>query len=292
MVESAVASVILDDQYDLGESPYWDVVMRALVWIDVARAYIWRLSPETGALQSWHVDGGLNAVVPRHRGGMILARDLDFSAFDPVSGVAETIARVNVADAHIVLNDAKCDSRGRLWCGGQAGWDSPNVCHLYRMEADGTVVSVLEGVTISNGMGWSPDDRTMYFIDSAERRVDKFDFECERGTIARRRPLVEVKADQGIPDGLCVDNQGGIWVALWGGGAVHRYTPEGILDGRVSVPAPFVTSCAFGGPDLSDLFITTARAMSNTQIEERRDGGGLFVYRAGVRGSAPNQFAG
>ena len=152
---------------------------------------------------------------------------------------------------------------------------------------------MLEHVTTSNGIDWSPDARRMYYVDTATRRIDVFDFDVETGTIANRRPFVEVPIRAGKPDGLIVDAEGGVWLALWGGSAIQRYTPDGTLERTVALPVTHPTKCAFGGPDLGDLFITSARSPVPENARAAQPHAGSVLHcRPGVTGRLPTPFAG
>jgi sugar lactone lactonase YvrE len=189
------------------------------------------------------------------------------------------------------MNDGACDRAGRFWAGTMALDERPGAGALYRLDRDGRVETMLRPVTISNGIDWTGDDRRMYFIDSPTQSVDLFDFDATTGAIANRRTFVRIPPDAGVPDGLTVDAGEGVWVALWGGGAVHRYTPDGALDCVVRLPVTHPTSCAFGGDDLRDLYITTAAiALDARERERQAHAGGLFRCRPGFVGREPNRF--
>jgi len=181
------------------------------------------------------------------------------------------------------MNDGGCDPLGRFYCGSMATDESTGAGKLYRLDADLTVTVVLDGVTISNGLAWSRDGGTAYYVDSATQRIDQF-----TGDLADRRPFVTVPKEAGTPDGLCLDAEGGVWVALWDGGAVHRYGPDGSLDAVIPMPVTRPTACAFGGPDLADLYITTSRPSA----DDPKPSGALFRARPGVTGFADYGFAG
>jgi sugar lactone lactonase YvrE len=186
------------------------------------------------------------------------------------------------------MNDAACDSRGRLWAGSMHRAYQPGTGTLYRFDPDRTLTPMLDDLTISNGMDWSPDDTTMYFVDSMTKGVDAFDFHADAGTIANRRQVISISEEDGLPDGMAVDEDGRLWVCLWEGSAVRCYSPVGEIDGIVHVSAPRVTSCAFGGPDLDVLYITTA----NGSERDTPEAGGIFAARLGIRGPSTRCFAG
>jgi sugar lactone lactonase YvrE len=192
-----------------------------------------------------------------------------------------------------MMNDGKCDPAGRFWAGTKDIEGHRPFGSLYRLEPDHTLVRVLTDVTISNGLGWSPDHETMYYIDSPTHRIDMFDFEVETGSVSNRRSLVELSRAWGLPDGMTVDEEGFLWVAFWDGSAVRRIAPDGRVASVVELPVSRVTSCAFGGDDLADLYVTTARnGLSEAELRSQPSAGGLFRLHPPVRGLPPHAFAG
>ncbi len=191
-------------------------------------------------------------------------------------------------DESVRMNEGGCDPDGRFWCGSMAYDQRPGGARLYRLDPDGTVHVGLEGVTVSNGLEWSPDGTLAYYDDTATHRVDVFDYDRDVG-LTGRRPFVRLSDDE-RPDGLTVDAEGGVWVALNGSGVVHRYTPDGVLDGVVEVGAAQVTACTFGGPNLDQLFITTSR--ENLPPDADPQAGSLFRADVGVAGRPVREFAG
>jgi sugar lactone lactonase YvrE len=187
------------------------------------------------------------------------------------------------------FNDAACDARGRLWAGTLSTVRAPGTAALYRFEAGGAPERALVGATVSNGLDWDADATRLYYVDSVTQSVDAIDFDLDRGRLGARRVFVRMDPAHGMPDGLCVDSEGGVWVALFGGGAVRRYDTAGRLDLHVALPVSHPTSLAFGGPDLRELYVTSAR---------RPDGGGaapggsLLRLRPGVAGRLPTPFGG
>ena len=196
-------------------------------------------------------------------------------------------------DPSMRANDGKCDPQGRLWAGTMAFEATVGRGRLVRIDPDGTLTRHLDGLTIANGIGWSPDGRTLYFIDSAHGAIDAFDFDPGPGTISRRRPFARIPAPEGQPDGLAVAADGSLFVAVWDGGELRRYRPDGSLMARLPVPAARPTSCCFGGTDLGDLYVTSARqGLSSEDVRRQPHAGDVFVLRPGVTGLATTPFAG
>jgi sugar lactone lactonase YvrE len=216
-------------------------------------------------------------VLAVERGFALEASDGTLTVLDPVW-----------TDDGVRMNEGGCDPDGRFWCGSMAYDQAPGAAAMYRLEPDGSVRVAFEGVTVSNGLEWSPDGSLAYYDDTATHRVDVFDYDSAAG-LTGRRPFVTLP-DDGNPDGLTVDAEGGVWVALHGSGAVHRYDPDGRLDAVIDVPTPQVTACTFGGPQRDQLFITTSR--QGLRPDEDPPAGSLFRVDPGVRGLPVREFAG
>lgn len=281
--------LVLDARSTLGEGPLWDARTSELLWVDIPRGAVHRFDPQTGADREFDAGGFVGAVVPRTSGGYVLAVQNGFAAADVDRGV-QLFAAVEPDRPETRMNDGACDSRGRFWAGTMNVDCVTCSGSLYRLDADGGVTRMLTDVTISNGIGWSLDDRVMYFVDTMTRGVDAFDFEPETGAIAARRRLVTIEAGAGDPDGITVDAEGCLWVALWEGWAVRRYAPDGTQLGTVEVPVARVTKPAFGGDELADLYITTAAP--EEPDPEQPHAGGIFRAQPGVAGRPTNAFAG
>jgi sugar lactone lactonase YvrE len=263
----------------LGESPVWDPRNNELVWVDIRGGRVYWWVPGASDARSLHVGHTVSAIAPRKTGGYMLATRSGFAVLDS-AGAFALVAEVEADIPVNRMNDGKVDPRGRFWAGTMSETDEPGAGSLYRLNLDGSVAKVVEGVTISNGLGWSPDSTTMYYVDSLAHSLDAFDFAEETGQVTARRVVAEVPPALGLPDGLAVDEQGYIWVALHSGSAVQRYSPDGELDTRIELPVTLVTSCTFAGPDYKDLYITTA-------VDPERDehlAGSLFVHRPRVGG--------
>lgn len=285
------AELVRDACAELGEGPVWDTARTRLWWVDILRGRVNWWDPASG--ENGFVDVGrpVGAVVPRRSGGLLVATNLGFEALDPDTGRIELLVPVEADSADTRMNDGKCDPSGHFWAGTMALDATPGAGALYRLGPNGAD-QVLSGVTISNGLAWDQRRGAMYFIDTGEHAVDAFDWEPDSGRIDHRRRLVEIPGERGLPDGMAIDADGYLWVALCYGWCLHRYSPAGRLDHVVTLPVSLVTSCAFGGDDLSDLYITTGTL--GLQEPERRaqpGAGGVFRLRPGIAGIPAPAFA-
>ena len=252
----------------LGEGPYWVPEDDCLLWVDIEggrlhRTYFPSAETVTDSLSA------VSAAFPAERGSQWSTR---------------IIAEVPARDG-LRFNDAGVDPAGRVWAGSMHIPEAEPVGELYRLDPGGRLTTVLKGVTVSNGLGWSPDGTRMYYADSPLGRVDVFDYDPATGEASARRTFADLSAAEGVPDGLTVDLDGCVWVAMWGGSALRRLTPFGEQDAVLPVPASQPTSCAFGGPDLADLFITTANVgLSESERAEQPLAGRLLHVRPGPIG--------
>jgi len=278
MNAGAKAVACTTEQTQLGEGARWDARRDELLRVDILAGRVWRdRIADDGALlpvRAYQVPGTVGAIAPvQDDGGWLLAAGRGF-AYLAEDGALGSLAEI--APTGTRMNDAACDPQGRFWAGTvapQAGGAA-----LYRLDADGQVERVLDGLTISNGLGWSPDGGTMYLADSGPRVIHAFAFDGRHGTLSQDRILVRVPQDVGAPDGLTVDAAGDLWVAIYGGGCVHRYSPAGDLRQVLHVPAQQSTSCAFAGPGLDRLYVTTATEHWSDEARRAQPGAGL-VYR-------------
>lgn len=268
---------------DHGEGPVWWPAWGGLRWVDMLTGDILTLAGD--AVTRTRVGEVAAAFRPRRSGGMVIAVERGFALADESGGV-RALPEIWSDDA-VRMNDGACDPDGRFYCGSMAYDAAEGRGALYRLDPDGTVSVVLTGATISNGLAWSPDGTIAYYVDTPTHRVDVFDYDRERG-LHGRRPFVSIPAAAGVPDGLTVDAAGGVWVAMYGGGAVLRFRPDGTPGGRVELPARDVTACTFGGPSLDRLYITTSRIGG----DESPLAGALFRADVGVRGRPALPFAG
>jgi sugar lactone lactonase YvrE len=269
-----------------GEGPVWSEKWGGLRWLDMLAGDILTLTAD-GAVNRRHVGKVVAAVRPRRKGGAVIGIERGF-ALESSDGTLTCLGEL-WRDQAVRMNEGGCDPDGRFYCGSMAYDRAPGAATLYRLNPDWSVNVVLKNVTISNGLEWSPDNLRAYYNDTATYQISVFDYDIEEG-LTRRRVFVDLSEESKRPDGLTVDAEGGVWVALSNGGVVRRYTSGGTLDGIIEVPAKKVTACTFGGPRLDQLFITTSRE----GVAPGSDllGGSLFCAFAGVSGLPVREFAG
>ena len=295
MARSASVSVevFADLHADVGEAPHWDDQSKTLLFVDLTGGAVFRYDQFGVKLSSFSVGQEVGAAVPRRGGGLVLAiRDGIAVASDTGDGF-ELAAPVERDTHGNRMNDAKCDPAGRLLAGTTAFDFAPHSAALYRVEPDWSFEQMVRDVTQSNGIAWSPDGKKMYFIDSATQSVDVFDYEVGTGSAGNRRQLVTIERAHGIPDGMTTDSEGNLWVTCFGGAAVRCFSPEGEQLAEVFFPVAQVTSCAFGGTELSDLYVTSAAyRLSAAQLTKEPHAGATFVCRPGAVGMPASSFAG
>lgn len=294
MTRSINAELVLDARAEHGEGPVWHPVEHTLDWVDIMAGRLHRFDPGSGRDAAIEIGQPVGAFAPRRSGGYVLAVEHGFALLEP-SGEVRIVATVETGEPSQRMNDGKCDAAGRFWAGTMAYDFTPGVASLYRLDANFNATTMLTGVTLSNGLDWTDDNHTMYYIDSLAHGVDSFDFDPDTGSISHRGRVVEVPSNpsapngETVPDGMTLDAEGYLWVAVFGSYEVRRYSPRGELDCAVRLPVCAPTSCAFGGDDLADLYITT-----NVVFGDGREplAGGLFMCRPGVRGRPARLFAG
>jgi sugar lactone lactonase YvrE len=286
--------LVFDARARLGEGPVWDPAAGVLWWVDIEGECLHAFDPRTGRDREWSAGQMVGCALPRSRGGLVVGAKEGLAFFDPHFGRLEVFARPEADRPGNRFNDGACDSHGRLWAGTMAVDCAAGAGCLYRVDADLSVHRMLERVTVSNGLAWSADGRTLYYVDTPTRRVDALECDPVEGEVGTRRPAVLVPPELGWPDGMTIDEEGMLWVAHWDGHAVCRWDPlDARLLRRIELPVARVTSCAFGGADLDELYVTTAwSGLSETQRAAQPLAGGLFVVRPGVRGQPPTPYAG
>ena len=289
---SAAATIAVPGPDYLGEGPVWDDCRGELIRVDISGRLVHRWSPTTGLATSFTTPGDVGAAVLCEDGALILAVELELWRVD-AAGEWMFLAEAE-ATPSVRFNDCRADPRGRLWAGTLHRERQAGAAALYRLDSGGELTLVLPERTISNGIGWSPAGTTMYYIDSTTQRILEFDYDLDSGQLGDHRIFADVEPTDGLPDGLTVDAEGGVWVCLFGGGRVRRYRPDGTLHEDIMLPLSNPTCPAFGGADLGTLYITTARhRLTDEQLaREPLAGAVLQLGDVGVAGRLPYRFAG
>ncbi|WP_114779315.1 SMP-30/gluconolactonase/LRE family protein [Botryobacter ruber] len=279
------ATLVLDAKATLGEGAIWHPEEKKLYWVDIEGKALHIFDPATNQDKQFPTSARIGTVVPVAGGCALVALQNGIHKMDTETGELTFITNP-LQEPDIRFNDGKCDPAGRFWVGTIALDAREGAAVLYRMRRDQSMQQMLDGVTNSNGICWSLDAKTMYYIDTPTLAVDAFDFDNISGKLSNRRTIIHIPKGEGQPDGMTIDAEGKLWVALHGGGAVTRWDPEtGKLLQKVTVPAPNTTSCAFGGENLEVLYITTAREGLNEQeLNQYPQSGGLFAVKPGVQG--------
>lgn len=270
---------------ELGEGPLWDQGRTCLWFVDIMRGHVHRFDPGSGQDRLYEIGQPVGALAVAARGDLVCAVRDGFVRLDPESGAVTPLVDVEKDLPRNRMNDGYVDARGRFWAGTMSMDGVRNAGALYCLAPDGSVTKHLSGVTTSNGIDWSTDNTRMYYIDTGEPRIDVFDFDLAHGAISNRRPFVTIDPAEGKPDGLILDAEDHVWVALWRGGQVRRYSPSGERLLTITIPTPLTTKPAFGGADLTTLFVTSAFIQLNTEERARSPlAGALFRIEPGARG--------
>ncbi len=287
------AEAVLAAGAGVGECPVWDDETGTLIWLDIPAGRVHRFDPRAGTDTFISAGQPVGSVALRELGGIVLALRDGFGLLDPGAAEVRLVRAVELDVPENRMNDGKCDAAGRFWAGTMAFDSRPAAGTLYRLEPDLSVEPVLSELTISNGLAWSADDRTLYFVDSGAHGIDAFDYDLERGSIANRRRIIDIPPEDGLADGLTIDADGCLWVAVWNGWTVRRYAPDGELLAVAELPTARVTSCTFGGDRFDELYVTTAaEGLSPEQRLTQPHAGDLFRIRPGVRGLPARRFGG
>jgi sugar lactone lactonase YvrE len=277
----------------LGEGPSWHANGAALYWVDVLRPAVLRHEPARGQTGLWPLSGTVGCAVPRASGGLLLASDDSFLFLDTDTGMVKVAAVAERDRPFNRFNDGKVDRHGRFWAGTIDRQTAKPTGSLYRLDADLLVTRMETGLICSNGLGWSPDDKIMYFTDSMVRTIWQYDFDAASGTIDNRRVFAKLADDDGVPDGLTVDAEGFVWSAVWDGWRIVRYAPDGSINREIIMPVQRPSSCMFGGPGLRTLYVTSACAdLSASDLLSGPLAGALFAIEPGVAGLPETPFAG
>jgi L-arabinonolactonase len=274
----------------LGEGPLWHPDEGALYWVDIDAGCYYCMDPDDDSPRRFDVGLPVGCLAFRQKGGLVAGTQKGLAFFDPEK---ETLTPIVDPEAHMPetrFNDGAVDRQGRFWAGtlGRSGG-----CGLYRLDPDLSLHTMETGISVSNGTGWSPDNRTMYYTDSGPRVIYAYDFDPATGAIANRRPFVDDQDEPGVPDGLTVDSDGFVWSARWDGWKIVRYDPRGKVEREIPMPVQRPTACIFGGPDLDELYITSASVGLDAAAKQQQPlAGDLFRLKTEVKGMPVSKFAG
>ena len=285
------AKTIINCHNELGEGPIWHPMENRLYWVDILEKKIQRYDPVSNDYQVFSVGQMITAIGLRGGSNFITAGEHGIAFWDADRDIFHPICDPEKGKPNARFNDAKIDRDGRFWAGTMSTVDISST--LYRLDKDLVLTPMIRNVTISNGIGWSLDDRIMYYNDTRRHTMYAYDFDHESGAISNKREFVYFGDNAGSPDGLTVDAEGFIWCALWGGWRVERYSPEGKCVQTIEVPVEQPSSCAFGGEELDTLYITSAReGLSEEKLADQLEAGNLFACQPGVQGLPEPKFAG
>ena len=284
---------VWDAKAELGEGPLWSVKEQALYWVDILNRRLHRYSPWQGQ-RSWQFDQEISAVAEREKAdGLVVTLRHGFAFFNPAT---ERLTPLVEPEAHLPgnrFNDGKCDRHGRFWAGTVEFGCQLEAGSLYRLSPDLSCAKMDSGYVVTNGPAWSADYTTMYHNDSARGWVYAFDFDAESGNLSNRRLFLQFSQEEGSPDGMATDAEGGLWIAHWGASRLTRHDADGTVLKTIELPCSQITSCAFGGPNFTTLYITSARVgLSAQQLEREPLAGGLFAVDSDVAGLPANLFHG
>ena len=287
--------LVVDHTSKLGEGPVWDAHNERLLWLDILQKEIHHFYTKTGVHKTFRLDQMPGAIVLTKEGGIIGALQHGFARIDLEKETVTPIIDPEAAITENRFNDGKCDPDGRFWAGTMSLSEAHGAGTLYTLERDLSVTEKIKGVTISNGLSWSPDHKTVYYIDTPTCEIVAYDYNRVDGSIRNKKTVIRVLSEDGYPDGMTIDTEGMLWVAHWAGWQVIRYDPySGNILTRIKLPVANVTCCTFGGTGLDDLYITTARKdISEEYLKKQPLAGSLFVVRnCGYKGFLPFQFGG
>ena len=291
MTRKLDAEIAVPAQCELAEGPVWDAARGLLRWVDILRGQVHALDVISGVHSSFGTGEALGTAGLTRDGGLVLALSDRFALCDHDGQNLRRLDGFTVDGSVFRFNDGKPDPRGSLWAGTCTLAEQGPPCTLYQLSPDGAVTELFGDIGLSNGLDWSDDRTEFYFADSYGGGVDVFGTDPDTGALGTRRRFAEVSG--GLPDGLTLDAEGGLWLAVWGSGELRRYTPDGRVDTVVSLPVAQVTSAAFGGPDLSTLYITTAREnFTPADLAAQPHAGDIFACTPGVTGRLPFLFGG
>lgn len=287
------ATLLFNIEPSLGEGAIWNTHDKKLYWVDILSGNLHAYDPLTGEKSCYPTNRFLGAAVPINKGNMLLALNDGIVTINLQNGEIKYNVKTSLHIEGKRFNDGKCDPLGRFWVGTLTLGKETNDNNLYCIGSDFSMSEKVSGLTISNGIAWALNGSAVYHIDTPTGEVTKHDFDINTGAVSNRQTIIKIPHAMGYPDGMTIDNEGMLWIALWDGFCVARYNPNtGDLLQKIKVPAPKVTSCAFGGENLDQLYITTARCdMSTDELEEHPFSGGLFVADVKIKGVEAYSFS-
>ncbi|BBD66695.1 SMP-30/gluconolaconase/LRE domain-containing protein [Nostoc commune NIES-4072] len=275
---------VLEARARLGEGPIWDSTKNLLYWVDIYNHRVHQFNPATGENCFFDVGDVVGAIATAGADRLIMLLRHHLAFLNTQTGEVTPILEIEGDLPDNRFNDGKCDSQGRFWFGSMCSLEKPQAS-LYRYDNDGSLHVMETGLTISNGLGWSPDQKTFYLTDSPQQKIYAYDFNSITGNISNRRVFIDLTHESFHPDGLAIDSEGHIWSAMWDGWCVIRFNPKGEEILRIKLPVQVPTSCTFGGEDLQTLYITTASVgLSQAEIEKSFYSGDLFALQTDVAG--------
>ncbi|KPL08167.1 hypothetical protein AMJ86_01695 [bacterium SM23_57] len=276
----------------LGEGPVWSVEENALYWVDIQEKLLQRWSPAREGIDIWRMPFEIGSFALIHSGGCVVALRTGLALLDLTNGEITPICDLEMDLPFTRFNDGKCDRQGRFWA-GTMDEEYPNQrASLYRLDQDRSCEKIRGNVGISNGLGWSPDNKVFYYTDSTVNTIYAYDFDVENGNISNERIFVEIPQNY-TPDGLTVDSDGFVWSAMWDGWKVVRFSPDGQVDKEIPLPVQRPTSCTFGGAKLNDLYITSARInLTEEELKKQPDAGSVLVFMTEVKGIPESKYRG
>lgn len=287
------AELLVDCKNQHGEGILWNPEEGLVWWTDIEGCALWSFNPTTSQAAKHPMPERVCCFAPRAAGGMIVAYADRVVLFDPGTGDEAIITWFEAENAETRLNDGRTDRQGRLIVGGMNEVSGKADSSVIRIDTDLSVSTIIDNVSCANSTCFSPDGSTMFFADTPDREIVAFDYDQTNGSVSNRRSHANFKCEPGLPDGSCVDEEGGVWNAEWQGRRVVRVAPDGSIDRVIEVPVWKPTCCAFGGPKLDTLFITTSRLLSDAAaLDEEPESGGLFAVKPGVRGVLDAPFNG
>lgn len=287
---------LLATQDMVGECPVWSIEEQALYWVDILGCRIHRYHPALGKLDTYSVDASVGSIGLRASGGLVMATGKGFATYDLTTRTTTLLSNPQADIPHMRFNDGNVDCQGRFWAGTMStipeNWDKLQG-NLYRLDPDRTVQAMDTGFAIINGIGWSPDNTAMYVVDSVRKAVYQYDFDPASGEIAHRRTFLDTSEEKGVPDGLTVDQEGALWIAYWDGWKIIRYDPSRKRILQIDLPVQCPASCAFGGRDLDELYITSAwEELNDDQRASQPLAGDLFRIKTEIKGLPQPLFLG